>query len=101
MPQVLPEKLLRRAQAAVENAERVRKVHRRRTARGTEQREADLQLALDRLKDAMKPLRSEIGRFPYGPNTPEAARNRELIYESSRTIQRERRKLWKMLSHKS
>lgn len=98
MPQVLPEKLLRRAQAAVENAERVRKVHRRRTPRGSDQREADLRAALDRLKDAMRPLRSEIGRFPYGPATPEAERNREIIYEASRAIQRERRKLWKMLN---
>jgi hypothetical protein len=97
MPQVLPEKLLRRAQQAVENAQRVRKVHRRRSTKGSEQREADLRLALERLRDAMKPLRSEIGRFPYGPSTPEAERNRERIYEASRAIQAERRKLWKML----
>ena len=48
------------------------------------------------LKRAMRPLRSEIGRFPYGPQTDEAEANREEIREASTAIQRERRKLWKM-----
>ena len=44
----------------------------------------------------MKPLRSEIGRFPYGPQTDEAEANRERIRQASDALQRERRKLWKM-----
>lgn len=84
------------AAAAVRYAQMVRAKHRRRTERGTREREEDIRLALERLKAAMKPLRSEIGRFAYGPPTPGEAPYRQSVRESSDAIQRERRKLWKM-----
>lgn len=96
MPSELPRDALDRASAAVTFAQQVRKFHRRRTARKSERRSADIEAALARLRDAMVPLRSEIGRFPYGPQTPTAEANRERIRDASAALQRERRKLWKM-----
>jgi hypothetical protein len=96
MPQTRPTAELDAAQAAVMNAQRVREFHRRRTEKSSKQRQQDIDLALDRLKEAMKPLKSMIGRFPYGPATEAAERNRDDIREASEAIQRERRKLWKM-----
>lgn len=96
MPRILPQDDLDAAYAARDYAQSVRRLHRRRTSRGSAQREQDIQLALDRLKDAITPLRSVIGTFPYGPQTTEAARNREDVLEASDALQRERRKLWKM-----
>lgn len=88
------------AELAIKNAQEVRAFHRRRTERGNRQREHDLILAIKRVKSAMRPLRSEIGKFPYGPQTDQAAVNRQLIREASKALQRERRKLWKMMTHK-
>lgn len=99
MPAHLPPNLVTAAKTAINYARHVREVHARRSDRGAPQREADIQIALDRLKQAMKPLRSEIGRFPYGPKTEQAEENRQVIYRLSQDIQRERRKLWKMLKH--
>lgn len=82
--------------AAVAYAQQVRKFHRRRTAKTSQQREADIEMALERLREAMEPIRSEIGRFPYGPQTTVAEARREAIRECSAAIQSERRKLWKM-----
>lgn len=96
MPEKLPEKIIDQADAAVAYAQQVRRYHRRRSAKKTRQRKQDIKLALERLKTAMKPLRSEIGRFPYGPTTATAEANRERIKEASAAIQKERRKLWKM-----
>lgn len=97
MPTVLPQQAIDDADAAVAFAAQVRKFHRRRTdKRQSVQRSADIESALSRLKDAMEPLRSEIGRFPYGAQTDAAERNRETIRDASAAIQRERRKLWKM-----
>ena len=86
------------AQAAVDNAVRVRAYHRRRTEKRSPQRRQDITVARERLKEAMKPLKSAIGKFPYGPQTTTAEANREAIREMSAAIQSERRKLWKMLS---
>jgi uncharacterized membrane protein len=96
MPSELPTDAIAAAEAAVVLAQRVRAYHRRRKSRTPKQRNADIEEALTRLKAAMKPLRSEIGRFPYGPQTDEAEANRERIREASDALQRERRKLWKM-----
>lgn len=96
MPAVLPRQELEAAAAAVAYAQQVRAFHRRRANKRSPQREADIALALQRLREAMAPLRSEIGRFPYGPQTTEAEGNRDKIREASEAIQRERRKLWKM-----
>lgn len=96
MPAELPKDALDNAEAAVAFAQQVRKFHRRRTAKTADQRQRDLDIAIQRLKDAMAPLRSEIGRFPYGPQSSIAEENRERIREASAALQRERRKLWKM-----
>lgn len=100
VPAILPEDDIQEALDAARYAQSVRQFHRRRTERGSTQREADIQLALDRLKDAMVPLRSAIGAFPYGPQTDTAAANRSKILETSALLQSERRKLWKMKGRK-
>ena len=82
---------IREANAAVQHAQGVRKRHARNTDRGTPQREADLKFARDRIIEAMKPIRSEIGRSTY------TSVYRELdLREASQALQAERRKLWKM-----
>lgn len=96
MPKQLPKEDLQAAEAAVVFAQQTRKLHRRRTDRNAETRSRDLDAALARLRDAMKPLRSEIGKFPYGPQTDQAERNRDRIRAASEALQRERRKLFKM-----
>jgi type VI protein secretion system component VasF len=96
MPQKRPDAELDAANAAVLNAIRVREFHARRTERNSRQRAQDIELALERLRDAMRPLKSMIGAFPYGPATEAAERNRDEIREASEKIQRQRRKLWKM-----
>jgi|SRR6187402_1455607 len=96
MPNRLPKDAIDEAASAVAYAQQVRAYHRRRTGRGSRQREADIELALTRIHEAMKPIRREIGRFPYGPQTDLAEHNREVIREASDALQRERRKLWKM-----
>jgi hypothetical protein len=96
MPTELPKDAIETAEAAVAFAQQTRRFHRRRTERGSKQRCADIELALVRLKEAMRPLKSEIGRFPYGPQTTVAEGNREKIRVASAAIQGERRKLWKM-----
>jgi hypothetical protein len=97
MPAELPQQAMKEARLAVTNAQEVRAFHRKRTARNDRQRKNDLTLAFERVKEAMRPLRSEIGKFPYGPQTQEAADNRQAIRDASAALQRERRKLWKML----
>lgn len=96
MPEALDEQVMAEAKAAVLHAQRVRRTHRRRTAKKAEQRIADIDMARERLFEAMQPLRSEIGRFRYGPQTVTAEANRDAIRAASAAIQRERRKLWKM-----
>lgn len=81
---------------AVEYAASVRAYHARRTRRGAAQREEDIKIALDRLKRAMKPVRSEIAAYPYKPLREANAADRAEMQSLSRAIQRERRKLWKM-----
>lgn len=96
MPAELPKGAIDSAEAATLLAQQVRRFHRRRTEKRADQRKQDIEAALQRLKDAMGPLRSEIGRFPYGPQTDAAEANRQRIREASAALQRERRKLWKM-----
>lgn len=100
MPKDLPEREIESANAAVAYAQQVRKFHRRRSARNAAQRVHDVELALKRLKTAMTPLKSEMGRFPYGPQTIQAEANREVIRVAAADIKRERIKLWKMLPNK-
>lgn len=96
MPNELPTDVLDAAGAAVIFAQQVRRMYRRRTDKNSEQRNSDIELALTRLRESMQPVRSAIGRFPYGPQTSLAEANRNKIRAASVAIQRERRKLWKM-----
>lgn|SRR4051812_13430409 len=96
MPSELPRDAIDSADAACAFAQQVRKFHRRRTAKNSERRESDIKSAIERVREAMAPLRSEIGRFPYGPQTSIAEGNRQRIRDASDALQRERRKLWKM-----
>ena len=96
MPATLPKDILERADAAVVYAQQVRRWHRRRK-KPSATRNADLQRARDRITEAIAPIRSEIGRFPYGPDTDIAERNRQSIRDASQSLQVERRKLTKMM----
>lgn len=100
MPKVLPDKIIENADKAVAFAVQVRTFHARRTDRRSQQRNDDIEHALQRLHEAMAPLKSEIGRFAYGPQTTIAETNRQTIREASAAIQRERRKLWKLRGKK-
>ena len=96
MPENLPANMIEAADSAVVYAQQVRKMHRRRTDKKSPRRAEDIESALARLREAMGPLRSEIGRFPYGAQTARAEANRERIRLASDAIQCERRKLHKM-----
>ena len=96
MPAKLDRTTVTNAEAAIKNAQRVRATHRRRTTVGSSAREDDLAIGLERLAQAMKPIRSEIARFPYGPQTDTAEANRQKLRNLSKQIQGERRRLWKM-----
>lgn len=87
------------ARAAVRNAVNVRNHHKRRSSKGDQQREEDIAVALERLKDAMKPLRRAIGQFPYDAQTQAAEDARQEIRDLSKQIQGQRRRLWKMQVH--
>lgn len=96
MPENLPDNMIEYADAAVVYAQQVRRMHRRRTDKKSPRRAEEIEGALARLREAMRPLRSEIGRFPYGPQTTAAEANRDRIRAASEAIQIERRKLHKM-----
>ena len=87
------------AWAAVAAAKRVREHHRRRTDKRSKQRAQDIEVALNRIRDAMAPLRSYLGRFPYVPQTEVTRIEYDDVSDASRALQAERRKLWKM-SHR-
>jgi hypothetical protein len=88
------------AESSIRNALLVRQHHRRRTERGDHQREADIALALERLREAMKPIRRARGQFPYEPHTEANLEHQEEIRDLSRCIQAQRRRLWKMQAHR-
>jgi aminoglycoside phosphotransferase family enzyme len=96
MSDELSEDVFDNAEAAVALAQQVRRFHRRRSNRYSQHRAADIDHALNRLREAMAPLRSESGRFHYGPQTDAAEAKRQRVREASAALQRERRKLWKM-----
>ena len=88
--------LIQDADDAVAFAEQIRRVHARRTAPGTSQREDDLRNGLARLRGAMKPLRSALGSFPFEPQTATAEARRASVRAASDRVQAQRRKLTKM-----
>lgn len=85
------------ADLAVQNAQEVRCYHRKRSERGDQQRQEDLGMAIERVKAAMKPLRSEIGKFPRQAPSDAVLSRQAKVRAASKALQRERRKLWKML----
>lgn len=89
-------KMLEDARSAAAFARRTRERHGKQTDRDSPQRIEDIELALARIREAMQPLRTEIGRFPYGAQTDAAERVRDRIRAASAALQSERRKLWKM-----
>lgn len=93
------QELITAATKAADYAEGVRAMHRKRSMRGNRQRELDLSLALNRLARAMRPIRSELARAPYGKPGCVTPLQRKGLAEASQIVQRERRKLWKMQKH--
>lgn len=87
---------LKEALAAIRQARDVRAFHRRRTRRGTDQRETDIQEARDRLRRAMLPLRSYLGAVPYRNQSLPQQELTQRVRIASKQIQSERRRLWKM-----
>lgn len=99
--------VVRVAELAAAHARDVRAAHRKHSARGNRERQADIAIALTRLKRAMAPLRSEIAKFPYllpkvDDQLAQATfeEQRDKLLEASALVQRERRKLWKMQDKK-
>jgi hypothetical protein len=91
---------LKEADLAVKNAQEVRVFHRKRSERTDRQRVNDLKMAEARVKAAMRPLRSAIGKFPHEPQTQNNIDRQERIRAASARLQSERRKLWKMLNYR-
>ncbi len=60
------------------------------------QREIDLDEALRRLRESMKPLRSYLGQVPYREESHALTDVTDNVSKASKAIQAERRKLWKM-----
>lgn len=90
--------VLNSADAAVRHAVATREAHAKKTSRGSTMRQRDLEIAQDRLKRAMAPVRSELSRLARKKdgNPTLAAAQRDPLKAASLAIQRERRKLWKM-----
>lgn len=86
------EEVIEEARRAAEHGRAVREFHAKRNKRGSRQRETDIRLALERLRDAMRPVRRYIARLPY----ESAGIDVEALREASERLQKERRKLWKM-----
>jgi hypothetical protein len=87
---------IKTAKLAVTHAQAVREYHRRRSDRGSEQREWDIREAQERIQRAMKPLRTWQGKAPYATQTELHKEFTRQVSEVSKDLQRERRKLWKM-----
>lgn len=98
---------MRVAALVVSQAQDVRAAHRKRSARENRERQQDIAVALRRLREAMRPIRSELARIPYVLPDLEGKPGGDLLKAqqhhlraASDDIQRERRKLWKMKSRK-
>jgi hypothetical protein len=82
----------KKAYEAIDHARTLRERLRRRVRRGSPERNREIDLALAKIKRAMRPVRSEIHRTQYWP--PNHYRM-GLLYLSADLI-KERRKLWKL-----
>lgn len=86
--------LIERADAAANEAERLRKFYRRSHKRASELRVKQLTAALDNIAEASRPIRSTMGRLPY---IRISAALEDQLRDASQRLQSERRKLSKML----
>jgi hypothetical protein len=84
--------ILAEADDAVEYAIKVRLHHANKTRKGSPQRAADIRVAKLKLHHAMFPIRRILCNIPYKPTDFE-----QELKEASFALQRERRKLWKLL----
>lgn len=88
------EQRLLAVEAAVVYARKMRDHHARRTGKGAPGREADLASAMERIREAMAPVRSALGALPY-QDEPDDELEHDLR-EASKRLQAERRRIWKM-----
>jgi hypothetical protein len=81
------------ARKVTRDCEAARSHLRRRTRPGEENREARLALYITALHDAMAPIRSQIGKIPYGSVAP---RDEVILRDVSKRLKYERKQLRKM-----
>jgi autonomous glycyl radical cofactor GrcA len=81
-------------EAAADEAERLRKLYRRKTKVNNELRQRMLSTAVGHIEDIMVPVRSEVGKLSYREVSPEID---ERLRAASKRAQLERHKLLKML----
>ncbi len=82
------------AYSAIDNARTLREGIRRKSQKGGKHRNEELKAAREQLRRAMKPVRSEIHKTQYHhPHDP----YRSYLLLLSADMQKERRKLWKMM----
>lgn len=91
------ERMVAEARAAAEYACGVRELHRRRSKKNNSERQEDIRVALERIQAAMKPIHAKRISDSYRRQTATAQQNREPLRSASQAMQRERRKLWKMM----
>lgn len=84
------------ARAATFLAREVRARHRRASKMDDPARMRDIALARTAIQDAMRPIRSEMGRAIFDPATARVERSRNRLRSASLDLQAERRKLWKL-----
>jgi hypothetical protein len=96
MPEAIEQRDIDLAEAAIAGAQRTRKYHARRTQKSSSQRKQDLDIGMDALKEAMRPIRSALARLPSRQQTEAVKNERRELRSLSERIQKERRKLWKM-----
>lgn len=94
------ERDLKAAELAARHAKDVRLYHARRSPKGSKQREHDLAEASERLKKAMKPLRSWLGQATAKEPTATHEEITKRVREASKELQAQRRRLWKMMARK-
>lgn len=99
MEELHVQEMVERAVFATQHARQVRELHAKRTTKGSKNRETDIQASLDRLRGAMRPIRSALGRQK-APYDDRGVEHRALLLDVSDAMQRERRKLWKMQKRK-
>jgi hypothetical protein len=90
------EAVLSAAETAIQHAQSVRSYHRKETHPRHPQRLTDIKHAENRIKNAMRPIRSALGRAPYMNSSQITEKRLEQLRDMSKLLQAERRKLWKL-----